>query len=318
MNCPRCGAPLREGAVFCTACGTRVAKLKSTIPLDAQPAPEAAPRPAAPEPAEETRAGTVYEAVERTARLVEDAAGPAPAVQKGRRWLRVKAALAVALAVCSLALIFFPWFRAGMLVQVDDVSIRSQKYDLVFGSVTERGTPLSVLDVMQFHEVTDLVDLSLRSDDAAKAMQQAGWNAGERVRGYLAVPGELRLFGAVPIPTGLAVMAPQLLCIALMVVCFILGVIRAVAADPLPDGAPKTGWLMAGGIAGVVMSAVTGAEMLVVNRSFGALAERLQSADFHGTVELHVSAMLCYVLFAAASVLLVVLAAHRREKKTIV
>ena len=53
MNCPKCGAPLRENALFCTACGTRVAetpqqpsRLKSTMPLDGQSAPKAeAPAP---------------------------------------------------------------------------------------------------------------------------------------------------------------------------------------------------------------------------------------------------------------------------------
>ena len=211
----------------------------------------------------------------------------------------IRAYLAVLLAVVSLVLLFFPWFSTGVEVEVYDVEIDGKTYDLTFGDLdVERnvrfGTPLSILDIVQFRDVTELADLKLEDESAAKALKDSGSSARERIRSYLAVPSDVRLGERLQLPTGVLAMAPQLVCILLMAVFFIIGAIRVFAADPFPDGAPKTGWLKAGGIVGVVMSVITGIEVFVIDQFFAQLVERMQSADFDGDIDLCVKLMLAY------------------------
>ena len=348
MNCPNCGAPLREGAAFCTSCGTAVQerkpKLKSTLPMDEPVAP--VQQPAAPAPSVQQAApvaGTVYEALEKTAPKEESVpvyrAEPAPAYDpvprpeekpKKKRadgpsrvvpvLHKLRAWLAVILAVGCIALLFFPWFRTCLEGEAT-VTIDKEEYEPSFGGGE---TDVSILDVVQFSDLDDVVDIDLDSDDALEsALEDNDIKAKDYVERMLLPEGkdgkradisEVKLFG-VKLPTGVVAMAPQLLCILLMVIFFIIGVIRVFASEPFADGAPKTGWLKAGGIVGVVMSVITGAEVFAANRFFQDLVDKFASESFDAELELTLGLLVPFFLFAAASVAVILLATHWGKNK---
>lgn len=329
MNCSSCGAPLREHASFCTACGAPVTeqaeRLRTMTPPTDVPEPASErqkvrlskPQSAAPEP-------TVPEPP-----LPPDAPIPAPdsgeaprpePPRTGALLRQIRGYVAVGLAVCSLVLLFFPWFSVGMEVTFENVTVDDERYDLIYGDVAveddaDAGTHLSILDVVQYREVTDLFDLSLHNRDAKQAMRDTGMDPDQRIRDALGVPSDLALSKSFRLPTGVAAMTPQLLCILVMFVCFIIGVLRVFAADPFPDGALKTGWLKAGGIVGLVMCVLTGAETLAIDLFGDRFVDALQSSGFDGSIELCVRLIFGYFLFAVVSLLLVLAATHWGRKK---
>lgn len=296
------------------------------------PIPEPPPAPEAtngtsyePTPAERVRA--VYEAADKSARppvpMPEPVVRSAPEERAPSRSAvvlkQIRGYAAVALAVCSLVLLFLPWFSTGMEITIYDVTVDHENYDLVYGDVdvrddASRGTELSVLDVVQFRKVTDLVDLRLENKDARDAMKDSGRPADQRIEEFIGLPSDLEIFDGFRLPTGLVMMAPQVLCILLMFLFFLIGVLRVFVADPFPDGAPRTGWLKAGGIVGLVMSAVSALEVLVINYGFERYVESIVDADFEGSIDLCVRLITGFFLFALVSLLLTLTATHWQKR----
>ena len=299
------------------------------------PVPEAPPAPEAtngtpyePTPAERVRA--VYDAADKSARppvppgpMPEPVVRSAPEEHASSRSAillkQIRGYVAVALAVCSLVLLFLPWFSTGMEVEIYDVSVLHERYDLVYGDVAvrddaSRGTELSILDVVQFRKVTDLVDLRLENKDARDAMKKSGRPADQRIEEFIGLPSDLVISDGFRLPTGLVMMAPQVLCILLMFLFFLIGVLRVFVADPFPDGAPRTGWLKAGGIVGLVMSAVSALEVFVINYGFERYVESIVDADFEGSIDLCVRLITGFFLFALVSLLLTLAATHWQKR----
>lgn len=296
------------------------------------PIPEPPPAPEAtngtsyePTPAERVRA--VYEAADKSARppvpMPEPVVRSAPEERVPSRSAvvlkQIRGYAAVALAVCSLVLLFLPWFSTGMEITIYDVTVDHENYDLVYGDVdvrddASRGTELSVLDVVQFRKVTDLVDLRLENKDARDAMKDSGRPADQRIEAFIGLPSDLEIFDGFRLPTGLVMMAPQVLCILLMFLFFLIGVLRVFVADPFPDGAPRTGWLKAGGIVGLVMSAVSALEVLAINIGYERYVESLEDAGFEGSIDLCVRLITGFFLFALVSLLLTLTATHWQKR----
>ena len=313
MNCSSCGAPLRENAAFCTACGAKVApvqssRLKSTIPM---PEP-AEPRPVEPAVPEAPAAAPVAEP--KRAAQPAPAAAPQSKAKKAKKPSKfiavlhhVRAYLAVILAIASIVLLFLPWVNAAMEITVEDVKVRNSKQDVTYGDI-DAENELSILDIVRVEEATDVLDLSLDDDEVAAYFKESGKSARERINEYIGIQKDVEIVKGVKVPTGVVAVAPQLLCILLMVVFYIIGAIRVFAAETCEDGSPKTGWLKAGGIVGIVMSVITAVEVFVINQFYDRVADSIES--FHGDLELSVRLLFGFVLFALVSVALTLLATH--------
>lgn len=324
MNCPKCGAPLRENAVFCTACGTRVAetpqqpsRLKSTMPLDGQSAPKAEAPAAQPEqtpvrsaaPEAPAAAPVVTEPPVKPAKPAKKKKGPSKFVTVLHH---IRAYLAVILAVLSIVLLFLPWINAAMEVTIEDVKVRNSKQDLTFGDI-DADNELSILDILRVEEATDVLDLTLDDDEAAAALKEQGKSARERINEFIGVTKDIEITKGFKLPTGVVAAAPQLVCILLMLICFVIGVIRVFAAETLEDGSPRTGWLKAGGIIGIVMSVLTAVEVFAINQFYDRVVDGIES--FHGDLELSVRLLFGFALFAIVCVALTLLATHWGGKK---
>ena len=316
MNCPKCGAPLRENAAFCTACGAKVAqqqpsRLKSTMPLDGAPAPETEAAAVQPEQTPATPAPGIAPAVHET---------PAdPVKQEPKRPSKlitvlhhIRAYLAVILAVASIVLLFLPWINAAMEITVNDVKVNKEKRDLTFGDI-DADNELSILDLLRFEEATDVLDLGLDDDEAAASLKETDNGARAFINRYIGVQKDVELSKGFKLPTGVVATAPQLLCVLLMLICYIIGVIRVFAAEPLADGSPKTGWLKAGGIIGIVMSVLTAVEIFVLNQFYDRFVDRIET--FNGDLDLSVRLLFGFALFALVCVALTLLATHWGGKK---
>lgn len=322
MNCPKCGAPLRENAAFCTACGAKVAevkpsRLKSTMPLDgaAEPKPEPAVIHAEQPPA--------APAARPEAAVSEAPAAPEKKEKKGASKFvtvlhHVRAYLAVILAILSIVLLFLPWVNPAMEITVNDVKVGKNKEDLTFGDM-DADNELSLLDLLRVEEATDVLDLDLDDDDVDEAMKADGKSARTFINDYMGVKKDVQLTKGFRLPTGVVATAPQLLCILLMLVCFIIGAIRVFAAETMEDGSPKTGWLKAGGIIGIILSALTAIEVFVINQFYDKVADSIET--FNGDVELRVRLLFGFLLFALVCLALTLVATHwggKKAKKTAV
>ena len=347
MNCPNCGAPLREHAAFCTNCGSQVgekkaSKLKSTMPMNDAPVQQAAPAapqqapaapyqtPAAPAAAyaPKTPDPSVYDVVNHAAPKTKPPK-KSRKVNFGPVLHKLRAYLAVVFALCCIALLFLPWFNAAISVE-GDAKIAGDPYSFVFGAEDvedeDEQEELSILDVVQMEDIEDIVSLKLDEDeygDFKYALEENGIKKGDYISKMLVgvdKDGKAKDISKVSVlgmklPVGVVAMAPQLLCILLMVIFFIIGVIRVFASEPFLDGAPKTGWLKAGGIVGVVMAVITGAEVFAVNHFYQKLVDKFQSDEFTADIELFLGLKLWFILFAVAAVLVVLLATHWGRKK---
>lgn len=351
MNCPNCGAPLRDGAAFCTSCGSSVqakrSKLKSTMPMDEPFAPQpAAQQPASPQatvvmPDSPGFGTSIYDTFEATMPKTEPdyrvnpalACNPMPhttespkkksadGASKSRPILhKVRAWLAVVLAVGCVALLFFPWFTTCLEVEAN-VKVNGDYYDLEMGGEEKE---VSILDVVSFSELDEILDTHMRKNAALEdALEEKGIKKSDYAMELLLPQDEngdpqdistIELFG-MNLPTGVVAMAPQLLCILLMVIFFIIGAIRVFAAEPFADGAPKTGWLKAGGIVGIVMSVITGAEIFVLSHYFQKFVDKFGSEALDADLDLSLGLLLAFFLFAAASVAVTLLATHWGKNK---
>lgn len=290
MYCENCGHELRPNARFCTACGAPVSMPDPeredvqlyTEQLDAAPTWQ----PAAP----------VYVRAEpqRPARSLHDVAH------------HVRAYLAMLFAVLSILLLFLPWVNAALEITVNGVSFGSAVTDLKFGS-RSANNPVSILDLLRYQQATDLFPLELQDTRIAASMQAEGLSAEDRINAFVGVPASVSIKG-LSVPTGLLAAAPQLLCVLLMLMCYLIGAIRVFAVEAFPDGAPRTGWLMAGGIIGVFMSVCTWLELYAINHFYGRILERVTA--FNGDVYLRLRPLYGFVLFAVACFVLIVLSIH--------
>ena len=74
MNCPKCGAPIRDGARFCPKCGAPVPAPGAGIP--SQPAAAAPPAPQTPFAPAQRTADRVFPSQQRQAQQTLDAQAP--------------------------------------------------------------------------------------------------------------------------------------------------------------------------------------------------------------------------------------------------
>ena len=124
-------------------------------------------------------------------------------------------------------LLFLPWSWG---LRVGDVKVRNSKQDLTFGDI-DADNELSILDILRVEEATDVLDLTLDDDEAAAALKEQGKSARERINEFIGVTKDIEITKGMKLPTGVVAMAPQLLCILLMVIFYIIGVIRVFAAE---------------------------------------------------------------------------------------
>ncbi len=346
MNCPNCGAPLREGAAFCTSCGSPVSasaperkpsRLKSTIPMDE--APVLQPRPTAEEqPPVVQQMPKTAPAPEPKTYAAPPAYAPAPAPKKkekkkksggpskvGAFLHRFRAYLAVLRAVCCVALLFLPCFRTAVCVE-GETTLDGAQYDYVFGTDdvedADEQEQVSILQIATMEELEDVVGLRLDNESFERALKEQDLKKSDYINKMLvgekdgkpADVSTVKVLG-MNLPTGVVALAPQLLCVLLMVIFFIIGVIRVFVSEPFPDGAPKTGWLKAGGIVGLVMSVFTAAEVFAIDHFFDQLVDKYRSEKFDADIELFLGLTKWFVLFAAAALIVVLLATHWGRKK---
>ena len=297
MNCPNCGAELRPNARFCTTCGAAVPEPE---PAEA-PVYEAAPIP------EPTVSRPQYQREPESEYVTAD-----PAQERKQKTSlvtvlhHIRAYLAVLCAIATIVMLFLPWVNAAMEVKVNKVVVNGVVTDLQFGNRNAEN-PVSLLDLVQVRQATDLFPLQIRDNRVAEQMKAEGKTAEQRINEFLGVPASVELKG-VSVPTGLLAAAPQLLCVLLMLLCYIIGAIRVFAVEAFPDGAPRTGWLKAGGIIGVIMSVFTALEVLAINQFYTRVLERVSSFD--GELVLKLRLLSGFGLFALVCVVLVLLANH--------